>query len=127
MIVSDEVEEEEEVEVSLIMRKTIADAEAHKVVEGIAFRGAQLLAPAILEQAEKHYAASDALLEKVVVGRELMESVEVQATEVIAWLKSTKRTSKAELLMYQKKVYPKLLPTLLLKLLVKIVKLLQML
>lgn len=52
MIIPSEVKEGEEVEVSFVRRTKVADAGAHKVVEGTILKGAQLLVSNIIEQEE---------------------------------------------------------------------------
>lgn len=76
----------------------------------------------MLEQVEKQPTTSDAQLEEVVADGEVLET-----TEVITRLKSAEGTSEAEASGVLEEVVSKLLPTLLLKLLVKTIKLLQML
>lgn len=83
-----EEKQEEDVEVSLMRRKMNANAGVQKSVVEPGFRGAQLLASALLEHAEKQPETSYAMLEETVFDKYVLEIVEVQVAKVILGLKT---------------------------------------
>lgn len=80
-----------------MIRKTkVADIEAQKVVEIAIHMVVQLIFSALMDQAEKQPATSDAQLEEVVVEGEVLKTDEVHVAEVISRLKTIEGASEAE-------------------------------